>query len=354
MNKVGAESKCVLRLYQRCTQGMYAHMIPPRSIYAPIGIIGRVFVEAKRLADVHTICRGMSGVRWWESRKIDNLEAMRLLQRQMPPFQPEENGWVHIKKRPYTRDIAVIRQVLPKGRLEVIVVPRIPPSLKRTSQNQGSEVRKHTKPLAQLVDLKAFAKSGRRLRIEGTGTSTIYRYRRRAFDSSGYLLLTLTPDEYYHINVFPTVAQIRPFANSISISSSAKLKAFRCAESRQLQIGDKVAIIASEHAGRVGEIDAVLDTYVYVHFSDRSGSDLPETIQIPVSFVRRHFKIGDNVRVKTGESTGYTGYIVNLDDQLDQMIICNSSAVVCHCILNDCHWLKIGSASDYSLYSCRV
>ncbi|EKM75075.1 hypothetical protein AGABI1DRAFT_132613 [Agaricus bisporus var. burnettii JB137-S8] len=301
---VGSESRCVYRLYQRCLQGMYAHSIPPRSIFAPIGLIGRIYVEAKRLADVYTLCRGMLGVRWWEGRKIDNIEAMRLLQRPMPSFKPEENGWVRLRKKPYTRDVAVIREVLPQGRLQVVVVPRIHPLPETSSQNQGPAAKKRPKPSAQPVDFPALIELGSRLRIEGTGPFTIYRYRRRVFDSSGYLLLTLKADEYDHVEVTPTVAQVKLFANSASIPISVKLKAFRCAEGRQLHIGDEVVIVASEHAGRVGEVEAVLDTHVYIRLSDPSDSNLYENIQIPHDLARRHFKIGDDVRVKAGSYAG--------------------------------------------------
>lgn len=105
---------------------MHAGGESPRSAFAAPGVLGRVFVEAWQWSDVAAVCRGMGGVRWWETRAVTFLDGMSLLNVRRPPFSPQVGDWVRLKVSPYTNDLGFVRQLGPGyGEFDVVLIPRL-------------------------------------------------------------------------------------------------------------------------------------------------------------------------------------------------------------------------------------
>lgn len=124
---MGFESTAVFRILKRVTEGMYNKNLPPRSAFAAYGIRGFIYVEAYQWSDVAAICRGMRGVRWWETRGVSFLVGMTHLNQRPPVFTPDPGTWVRLLMHPYINDLAFVRSSHgdKQQTLEVVAIPRI-------------------------------------------------------------------------------------------------------------------------------------------------------------------------------------------------------------------------------------
>ncbi|KAJ3552315.1 hypothetical protein NP233_g12911 [Leucocoprinus birnbaumii] len=337
IQQVGSEYNNVARILRRAVEpGIHFRGVPPRSAFASPGILGRIFVEAFQWSDVAKICRGMFGVRWWETKASTFLDAMIYLNHRRELFVPEPGSWIRLKYPRYVNDLAFVRhawtrilhksdsdyKLLYKTRpreerlLEVVVVPRVKytprPGVSHenhitTSPTSSSTAgkRPHRIP-AQLFDpVRAAEISGPRslCKKQASSDSTVeYVYKGSTYDGAGYLILQITVHEYYPIAIYPTLDQIRCFLSSPSIPTTLKLKELRLATARELKEGDIAKVIASGYAGSIAKIEELVQDHAYVRLLDRG-----IRVQVPRQFLRCHFKLGDFVRVTRGDYIGAHG-----------------------------------------------
>ena len=127
---------------------------------------------------------------------------------------------------------------------------------------------------------------------------------------SGFLLATISQDQYHHVSVYPSLADVIPFLSSVSIDDSAKHLIQNLAERKALKEGTQVKIVAGEYQGLVGNIVELKEATVLVEFYATQ-----ELKDVPVNYVRRYFKAGDFVRVTEGEHQNLEGWVVNVDDR---------------------------------------
>ncbi|KAF5348279.1 hypothetical protein D9756_010488 [Leucocoprinus leucothites] len=86
---VGEEYAVVYQLLECTNEGMQTIWYQAlHSVFAAYGVLGHVFVEAWEWVDVAAICKGMAGVRWWETQAVSFFDEMQLLKRGLPMFTP--------------------------------------------------------------------------------------------------------------------------------------------------------------------------------------------------------------------------------------------------------------------------
>ncbi|KAF5344860.1 hypothetical protein D9756_011192 [Leucocoprinus leucothites] len=352
--KVGIEDKTVYQLLRRVEAGMHCRNEPPRSAFSAPGIMGRIFVEAYQWSDVALLCRGIYGVRWWETRSIASLDGMSYLNHPPSLFTPKPGTWIRLKYRPYRNDLAyVLRASRQFGmELDVVLVPRIrytledendvPPS-KRARRTHISSI-----PPAQLFDPREAAKKSGKQAVKVPDPRkypslarnptlvplSSHFYSGRLFDSSGFLLRTIGPSLYHHVAIYPTVAELRPFLSCLSIPHDIRLRVLRSASARELKEGDAVKVLATTYAGSIGIVEGFGETHTYVRLLD-----IPARIQVHSHLLRHHFKTGDRVRVKAGNNCGYQGYIMDVDDKEGSAAVCDPQVSFDH-IIADIHHLE--------------
>ncbi|KAJ3565107.1 hypothetical protein NP233_g7856 [Leucocoprinus birnbaumii] len=277
--------------------GVYRQSTPPRSAYTAPGVTGRVYVEAKTKNDVITLFKPIHGIRWWEIKV----------------------------------------EVLPRDGLRVTVIPRLwyhrPPDFKQP--------RKHStaKPFDRGKALEVSGPSS--VMTTGVGlTSKHYYFDIRydffpphdsytSYDSSGFQDLVIGSSEYLPIDVYPQLSEILPFMTCVSIPHAVKLLNIRLADNRRLKNGDRVLVVSTpqninttheRHVGRTGIIDGISDSFAYVYLPDID-SGLSEAVQIPLSSIRRHYKIGDYVKAHPGSPRERAGWVTGVNDAEDQLTI---------------------------------
>ncbi|KAF5360607.1 hypothetical protein D9756_005153 [Leucocoprinus leucothites] len=311
--RLGSEYLTVKRIYERA-EGLRDNTVAspkfrlPRSAFAHKGGLGRVYIEAWEWADVIAICRRLPGVRWWEIRAVTFLEGMNLLNCPRPQFTPQAGNWVRLKARPYVNDLAFIRRVDGQN-LDVVLVPRI----QYYSNSSPVKLSRKRPPPALFDPNRAIAVSNKgNLSVDTSHTRYIHfkycqEYRDTSqrfhhthyfFDSSGFLLTTLSPSEYHHIPVYPSVDQMRPFLDSVAIPA------------RELKVGDHVKVVGSTYTGSTGIVKALASTHAHVYLLD-----VFEIVLLPLYLLRKYFKVGDQVCVASGPNLGYVGFVTSINEE---------------------------------------
>ncbi|KAF5343284.1 hypothetical protein D9756_011627 [Leucocoprinus leucothites] len=130
------------------------------------------------------------------------------------------------------------------------------------------------------------------------------------FDAGGYLLAELVHGSYRPRAVHLSREEIMEFMDCPSIPDLAKSLALETAELEDLKRGDQVKLTEGDYRGMVGFVEQVFLTYARVTVTASN-----EIIEVAKSSLRRHFQIGDHVRVRSGEHAGAQGFVTAVNDE---------------------------------------
>ncbi|KAJ3567379.1 hypothetical protein NP233_g6404 [Leucocoprinus birnbaumii] len=315
--------------------GVHRRCTPPRSAFAPPGLSGRIYLEARTKLNAITVCKPLQGVRWWETQFVTRKDAMKLLNQRPAPFTPHPNMWICLARQPYVNDLAFVKEVLNWDFLRVIVIPRM------RYYRAGDFTQHFKRPVASPFKLeRALTISGpQSLKTIGSGLMAQHLYFNihydfncpldsySSYDTSGFLDLVVSSSEYLEVDVYPQLSDVTPFMNCVSIPHEFKLLTIRLAENQKLRNGDQVLVIptglsgntnSDRHAGRVGVIVDISNTTAYITFAS---PNFQEAVQIPLTSIHRHFRVGDYIRVKAGDSQGRVGWVTCINDVEEQITI---------------------------------
>ncbi|KAF5343885.1 hypothetical protein D9756_001537 [Leucocoprinus leucothites] len=136
------------------------------------------------------------------------------------------------------------------------------------------------------------------------------------FDAGGYLLAELVHGSYRPRAVHLSREEIMEFMDCPSIPDLAKSLALETAELEDLKRGDQVKLTEGDYRGMVGFVEQVFLTYARVTVTASN-----EIIEVAKSSLRRHFQIGDHVRVRSGEHAGAQGFVTAVNDEAHTVAI---------------------------------
>ncbi|KAJ3573000.1 hypothetical protein NP233_g2713 [Leucocoprinus birnbaumii] len=343
--------------------GVHRRSTPPRSAYTAPGITGRIYIEARTRNDVVTLFKPIRGIRWWETKVVTRADAMKLLNRRPAIYAPRANAWIRLKNWPFKNDLAFIQEVLQHDALRVTMLPRPwyhkPPDFKQSRKRPTAKPFDRNKA-AHISGPSSVLTVGSGLAAKHHYFDIRYKYfpprdSYTSYDASGFLELIVNSSEYFPIDVYPQLSEIRPFMACVSITHAQKLLHTRLADNRRLKFGDRVLIsstpsnfntIYERHVGRTGIVDDITNTFAYIHLLDVD-SGLSETIQIPLSSIRRHYKIGDYVKTYVGSARERAGWVTNINETEDRITIYNSQ-------YTDKHFEALASLTEFAETECRM
>ncbi|KAJ3560450.1 hypothetical protein NP233_g10831 [Leucocoprinus birnbaumii] len=137
--------------------------------------------------------------------------------------------------------------------------------------------------------------------------------------------LVVDSSEYFPADIYPHLPEITSFTACASIPYAVKLLKVQLAANRRLKNRDRVLVVSNtdceRHIGCVGIIDAIANNFAYVQFPTFDSLDYSEAVQVPLSSIQHHYKIGDYIKIHTGTLQGRTGWITAINDTEDQLTI---------------------------------
>jgi hypothetical protein len=115
----------------------------------------------------------------------------------------------------------------------------------------------------------------------------------------------------------PTIVELEIFTRTRVLDPSFILRTWSECDAATFKPGAKVRVVEGEQVGLVGEISKI--TQDVITFAPEARPE--QLVDVPLSSVRSHFRVGDYIQVKVGWDIGKFGCIIDIryGDQADEV-----------------------------------
>lgn len=285
-----------------------------RSAFAHANYPGRILVEVASSVGVVGVCNGIPHVfasKW----KVVPREATSQYLNLSNHFIPSPSSWIKLQRRGYFNDIGYVSSIQERVP-EVIVVPRI--VYERAGKRKRGPIPKERFNVAKAKSSSERLELRNQLyKFKGQSFSkcvefhtNVYMFIGQKFSACGYLFLSLENScDYTHTEIFPSLTQLEEFRACELIPNHLMAQFIARANAPLLNVGDRVRINAGDLKGALAEVltvrDADMDVFVF---------DDGICITIANQFVQKHFRVGNQVIVKSGAHKNIVGWVVAVDE----------------------------------------
>lgn len=286
-------------------------------------MLGYIYIEARRQADIHTALEGIMNVYPRTSIVMVPIKEMPDLLRVTRSESLVPGGYVRIKRGKYAGDLAQIDEVETNGLTASLrIVPRLDygqaednnapmvdggikgEAQKRKRQNAMGLNNPATRPPPRLFsDVEAKKKHLKFLQQISTFNKKHWQYMGDTY-ISGFLIKDFRIQHLTTENVNPTLEEVTRFTagaedgtENLDLSAlAATLK--KGTSSENYLPGDVVEVYEGEQQGVSGKAVAVRGDIVTIAVTD--GELRGQSIEVPVKGLRKRFNEGDHVKVIGG------------------------------------------------------
>jgi transcription elongation factor SPT5 len=310
------------------------------SAFCRDSIPGRVYVEANEPKHVVEACIDVASVfaRGDSLFLVPISEMADLLKITKSQQELKVGGWVRFKRGKYAGDLAQVLDFTENGEtVGVKFVPRLdldPRESNVFTDSQGRKRKKGVTGAAALVDrppprffnAEEVAKIFKGERVERKGRGVVV-FRSKTY-KEGYCEDDVRATALLTDNVNPTLDEVSRFTGE-SVTSAASqglgagqkgvdlnllADATRTKADVVLRRDDHVEVFEGEQAGVEGVIDTVGADVVTIRLEFSNLDD--QTIEVPITSVRKKFKPGDHIKVIAGKHQDETGLVVKVEDNV--------------------------------------
>lgn len=316
--RIGEEKATVLLLMRKYLT--YANSEEPlqiKSIVAPEGVKGYIYVEAYKQTHVKTAITNVGNLRMgmWKQEMVPIKEMTDVLKvvKEQTGLKPKQ--WVRLKRSQYKDDIAQVDYVdMAQNQVHLKLLPRIDYTrlrgALRTTQSDTDDAKRKRKrrPAAKPFDPEAIRAIGGE--VTSDGDFLIFegnRYSRKGFLYKNFLMTAILSE-----GVKPTLAELERFEEqpeeiNIELAVSGKddpqtTHSFSMGDNVEVCVGDLQNLQA-----KIVAIDGALITVNPKH------DDLKDALIFKANELRKYFKAGDHAKVLAGRYEGETGLIVRVE-----------------------------------------
>lgn len=338
--KPGKEREIVFAVMKRVEErAMTKNPMPIISAFERGRImIGYVYVEARKQADVASALDGLSNVFPRSKMVLVPIKEMPDLLRVTKSKQLQPGGYVRLKRGKYAGDLAQIDDVETNG-LEVSlrIVPRLDYGLnedtnapmvnggikgdvqKRKRQNAIGLTNPATRPPQRLFsEAEAKKKHSRYLQSMSTFDKKHWTYLGDTY-INGYLIKDFKIQHLHTENVNPSLEEVTKFTagaedGTENLDLSALMASVKTSTDAESYLpGDMVEVYDGEQQGVCGKAVSVRGDIVTVYVTD--GELRGQRIEVPMKGLRKRFKEGDHVKVIGGSRyRDEVGMVVRIQD----------------------------------------
>ncbi|KAF5381315.1 hypothetical protein D9615_008287 [Tricholomella constricta] len=269
------------------------------SIVGRVSRPGWIVVEATQLSDVRELCQGVSNIFPQRVHFVEPSDAPAWLQ-ETPAFTPRSQSWIRLTKYPYKGDLAYVQHFgeMWPGQARILVVPRL--KLQPPSSVSAGK-RKHTgRPPQALFDAN-FVRS-----IYGDSSvetrNQVFVFKGQVYQD-GYL--QTDTDLFYPQEATPTPAEIDRFQHAQEIPKGFLKHSLEVAAAKRLRIGDHVKVTTGQAQGSLGTIESISGNEASLIL--RNGS---LHLSVALDALRKDLSIGDEIIVRDGPKAGTVGWVI--------------------------------------------
>ncbi|KAF5374689.1 hypothetical protein D9615_008921 [Tricholomella constricta] len=260
---------------------------------------GWIVVEATQLSDVRELCQGVSNIFPQRVHFVEPSDAPAWLQ-ETPAFTPRSQSWIRLTKYPYKGDLAYVQHFgeMWPGQARILVVPRL--KLQPPSSVSAGKRKRTGRPPQALFDAN-FVRS-----IYGDGSvetrNQVFVFKGQVYQD-GYL--QTDTDLFYPQEATPTPAELDRFQRAQEILKGFLEHSLEVAAAKRLRIGDHVKVTTGQAQGSLGTIESISGNEASLIL--RNGS---LRLSVALDALRKDLSIGDEIIVRDGPKAGTVGWVI--------------------------------------------
>jgi len=314
--RIGEEKQTVIALMRKALAlENTENAIQIKSAVAPEGLKGYIYIEAYKQTHLKNAIEGFGALKMgvWKQQMVPISEMADVLKVVKDIVQVKPKSWVRCKRGIYKDDIAQVDFVnTTRNQVTIKMIPRIDYNQMRGAMksvaDQAEKRKRRRRPPQKWFDPDAIREIGGEITQDGDFfLFESNRYR------NGFLYKNISMSGVIIEGVKPTLSELEKFETSIDdaeLEISGKKKIEEEAM-HSFAPGDNVEVIEGEliHLqGKILSIDGNTVTIMPKH------EDLKDALEFPAHELRKHFKVGDHVKVIAGRYEGDTGLIIRVEE----------------------------------------
>ncbi|XP_038052973.1 transcription elongation factor SPT5-like [Patiria miniata] len=315
--KIGEEKATAIQMMRKFIAYQYQdEPLQIKSVVAVEGLKGYIYVESFKQTHVKHAIQGVGNLRigQWNQLMVPIKEMTDVLKVVKEVVSLKSKSWVRLKRGVFKDDLAQVDYVeTSQNQVTLKLLPRIDFTRQRGVVRTANpdKRKKKRRPAQKLFDEEGIraiggdvSKDGDFLIFEGN------RYSRK-----GFLYKTFAMSAIVAEGIKPTLAELERFEDrpeGIDVHLVAETKSSQ-EQAHSFAPGDNVEVIEGEliHLqGRVITVEGNTISVLPTH------EDLKDILEFPASELRKHFKIGDHVKVIAGRYEGDTGLVVRVEENM--------------------------------------
>lgn len=316
--RIGEEKATILLLMRKfLTYQNTEEPLQIKSIVAPEGVKGYIYVEAYKQTHVKTAITNVGNLRMgiWKQEMVPIKEMTDVLKvvKEQTGLKPKQ--WVRLKRSQYKDDIAQVDYVdMAQNQVHLKLLPRIDYTrlrgALRTTQSDTDDAKRKRKrrPAAKPFDPEAIRAIGGE--VTSDGDFLIFegnRYSRKGFLYKNFLMTAILSE-----GVKPTLAELERFEEqpediNIELAVAGKDDP---QSTHSFSMGDNVEVCVGDLQNLQAKIVAIDGALITVH---PKHDDLKDALIFKANELRKYFKAGDHAKVLAGRYEGETGLIVRVE-----------------------------------------
>uniref|UniRef100_H2Y418 Transcription elongation factor SPT5 n=1 Tax=Ciona savignyi TaxID=51511 RepID=H2Y418_CIOSA len=318
--KHGEERATALLLMRKFIAMQYEDQpLQIKSVAAPEGLKGYIYVEAIKQTHVKQAIEGVSNLRlgYWTQKMVPTKEMPDVFKvlKEFDRTRLKSKMWVRLKKGVFKDDLAQIDYIeQSQNQVTLKLIPRIDYSRPRgvNRGNYDKEKRKlHKRPPQKLFDVDAIRAIGGEISTDGD--HLVFeggRYSRKGFLYKNFTLNTICVD-----GIKPTLSELEKFEEQpegLDIEMVAE-SGNKSEKSNRFAPGDNVEVAEGELINLQGKVISVIGSKVTMM---PKHEELTDPLEFLAHELRKHFNMGDHVKVIAGRYEGDTGLIVRVEPRM--------------------------------------
>ncbi|XP_071486255.1 transcription elongation factor SPT5-like [Diadema antillarum] len=316
--RIGEEKETAIQLMRKFIA--YQNQEEPlqiKSVVAVEGLKGYIYIESFKQTHVKQAINGVGNLRMgqWQQQMVPIKEMTDVLKVVKEMAVLKRGAWVRLKRGVFKDDLGQVDYVdQTQNQVTLKLLPRVdynrPRGIQRMAQTPA-EKRKRRRPEQKLFDLEAI----RRIGGEVTTDGDFLIFEGNRYSRKGFLFKSFAMSAIIAEGVKPTLSELERFEDKpedIDVELVTKTKS-SVEKSHSFAPGDNVEVVEGELIHLQGKVKSVDGNTIMVL---PKHEDLKDILEFPSHELRKHFRIGDHVRVISGRFEGDTGLVLRVEDNL--------------------------------------
>ncbi|KRY61253.1 Transcription elongation factor SPT5 [Trichinella britovi] len=293
-----------------------------KSIIVKEGLKGMIYIEAYKMPHVMRAIEGVSTLYKNNVRMVPIKETPDVFKVIKDTSALKPGVFVRVKRSVYKDDIAQAERCcdkldkkvdwvdLSQKSIHLKLIPRIDYTRMRGAMRSAGETdapkKRKARPPAKLFDLDAVRAIGGEVGKDGE----FYVFEGNRYSRQGFLYKSMAISAVEANNVKPSLAELEKFQVGVDDLKSELANTLVREQHGQFVTGDVVEVVEGELSNLRGKVTSVDGDTIHVQTAI---PELKGTLKFNAHELRKHFVVGDHVKVISGRYEGDTGLIVSVN-----------------------------------------